>query len=46
MACEFVAAAERWAITVSIRKNKGMAVGPGSNDDPDDIGNGNEIAMV
>ena len=46
MACEFVAAAERWGLTVSIRKTKGMAVGPGSVDDPVDVGNGNEIAMV
>ena len=46
MACEFVAAAKRWGLTVSIRKTKGMAVGPGSVGDPVDVGNGNEIAMV
>ena len=43
MACKFVAAAERWGLPTSIRKTKGMAMGPGSVDDPVDIGNGDNV---
>ena len=45
MTCEFVAGAELGGLTISMRKTKAMAVGPGSVDNPDDIGNGNMIAL-
>eukprot|EP00117_Sycon_ciliatum_P023228 scpid30807/ scgid4805/ Transposon TX1 uncharacterized 149 kDa protein; ORF 2 len=46
MTSEFILCAQRWGLTVSIRKTKGMAVGQPTSVDPVQLGGDSRIDMV